>query len=196
MIEDYLVSQLKEISLSMFRKNFFGIFHGAISARVESNRFIINKKDAIFDGIKSSDLIELYFTKDYQWNEASLDAGIHLNIYKNIPEAKYICYAMPPFTTAYSITHDLIIPKDYFGAIHFGNVEIYNPRQFEDWYERAEVEIYRYMKEKKTNIMVIKGYGVYAYGRDIHEIAKNIALLDNSCRLLHRANEHEMGKHH
>ena len=132
MIEEYLANQLKEISLSMFRKNFFGIYHGSISARVEYNRFIINKKDAIFDGLKSSDLIELSSKKDYRWNDASIDSDIHLNIYKNIPEAKYICYAMPPFTTAYTLTHGIIIPEDYFGAMQFGKIHVYDPKQFED----------------------------------------------------------------
>jgi len=192
MIEEYLANQLKEISLSMFRKNFFGIYHGSISARAEYNRFIINKKDAIFDGLKSSDLIELSSKKDYRWNDASIDSDIHLNIYKNIPEAKYICYAMPPFTTAYTLTHSIIIPEDYFGAMQFGKIHVYDPKQFEDWYERADVEIYRHMKETKTNVMIIRGYGIYAYDRDIHQIAKNIAVLENSCKLLHRANEHRL----
>jgi L-fuculose-phosphate aldolase len=190
MIEEYLANQLKDVSLSMFRKNFFGIYHGSISARVEYNRFIINKKDAIFDGLKTSDLIELSGKKDYRWNDASIDADIHLSIYKNISEAKYICYAMPPFTTAYTLTHEEIIPEDYFGATRFKWVQVYDPKQFEDWYERADVEIYRYLKENKTNVIVIRGYGVYAYGRDIHQIAKSIAVLENSCKLLHRANEH------
>lgn len=175
----------------MFRKNFFGIFHGSISARVEHNKFIINTKDAIFDGLKASDLIELYSKKDYRWNEASIDADIHLNIYKNISEAKYICYSMPPFLTAYSLTNDVIVPRDYFGATTFERIQVYDPKQFEDWYERADVEIYRYMMEKKTNIMVIRGYGVYAYDRDMHQIAKAIAVLENSCRLLHFASEHD-----
>lgn len=175
----------------MFRKNFFGIFHGSISARVEQNKFIINKKDAIFDGLRAVDLIELYSKKDYRWNEASIDADIHLNIYKNISEAKFICYAMPPFVTAYTLTHDVIVPRDYFGATTFESIHVYDPKQFDDWYERADVEIYRYMLEHKTNIMVIRGYGIYAYDRDMHQIAKSIAILENSCKLLHRANEHD-----
>lgn len=31
------------MSLSMFRKGFLGIFHGSISARLEQDKFIINK---------------------------------------------------------------------------------------------------------------------------------------------------------
>ncbi|MBO7370180.1 MAG: class II aldolase/adducin family protein, partial [Campylobacter sp.] len=85
---DYYYKTLQDISLSMFRKSFFGIFHGSISAKVEDNQFMINKEDTIFDSVKKDDLVLLYTKKDYRWNEASMDADIHLNIYKNIKEAK------------------------------------------------------------------------------------------------------------
>jgi L-fuculose-phosphate aldolase len=183
-MQNYLVNELSEISLSMFRKNFFGIYHGSISARVEQNRFIINKKNAIFDGLNEKSLVEIYSKKDYRWNEASIDTDIHLKIYENISEAKYVCYAMPPFTVAYTLNHNTIIPRDYFGATKIGKLNIYDPKQFNDWYERSDVEIYRYFLEKKTNIMVIKGYGVFAYDRDIHSLAKNVALIENTCRVL------------
>jgi len=193
-VHKYLLNDLKHVSLSMFRKNFIGIFHGSLSARIEQNKFFINKKDTIFDDVKDDDFIQLYSKKDYRWNEASLDADIHLHIYQNINEAKYICYAMPPFVTAYSLSHDNIIPKDYFGSVKFGSIDIYDPKQFEDWYERADIEIYRYMIEKKTNIIVIKGYGIYVYDRDMLQLAKTIALLENSCKLLYYSHESERGR--
>ena len=91
---------------------------------------------------------------------------------------------MPQFTTAYSLQHDTIVPKDYFGHQEIGSIEIVDPKQFEDWYERADSEIAYYFQTQKTNIMVIRGYGVYAYNRDIHEMAKKLAILEKSCRLL------------
>lgn len=185
-----LIHDISSVSLSMFRKNFLGIFHGSISARIEQNKIMINRSDAIFDRLDDDGLIELCSKKDYRWNEASLDADIHFNIYKNISEAKYICYAMPPFITAYTLSHDIVIPRDYFGSQRFGNREVYDIKNFEDWYERADVEIPRYLKENKTNTMVIRGYGVYTYDRDIHEIAKTVAVLENSCRLLHYSKRH------
>jgi L-fuculose-phosphate aldolase len=190
-MEQYLADELKNVSLSMFRKDFIGIFHGSISARVEHNKFLINKKDAIFDDLKRADFIELYSKKDYRWNEASMDAEIHLNIYKNINEAKYVCYALPPFLTAYSLVHENITPKDYFGSLNFDTLPIYDPKLFDDWYERADVEIYRQMKEQKRNLVIIKGYGIYLYDRDIHQIAKTIAILENSAKLLYYANGFE-----
>ena len=179
-----LKEQLSTLSLSMFRKDFFGIYHGSISAKTESNRFIINTKEAVFDAIDEASLIELYFKKDYRWHQASIDAKIHFNIYSQVSDAKYISFSMPPFTTAYSLEHNIIAPKDYFGYKEIGSIEIIDPKQFDDWYDRAESEISSYFQTKKTNIMVIRGYGVYAFNRDLHVMAKQLAVLEKSCRIL------------
>ncbi len=180
----HLKNQLSSLSLSMFRKDFFGIYHGSLSAKTESSRFLINTKEAVFDAIDENSLIELYFKKDYRWKQASMDASIHHSIYSQISEAKFICFSMPQFTTAYSLDHNVITPKDYFGHKEIGSINIYDPKQFEDWYERAQSEIAYYFQTNKTNIMVIRGYGVYAYSRDMHEMAKELAILEKSCRLL------------
>ncbi len=179
-----LRDQLTSFSLSMFRKDFFGIYHGGISAKTENNRFIINTKEAIFDALDNDALIELYFHKDYRWREASIDADIHLGIYKQITDAKYITFSMPPFTTAYSLDHNIIIPKDYFGYKEFGSIAIYDPKEFDNWYDRASTEIAYYFQHHDSDIMVIKGYGVYSYNRDLHTLAKQLAILEKSCRLL------------
>lgn len=168
----------------MFRKNFFGIFHGSLSAKIASNKFMINKKDAIFDGLLEDDFVILYDKKDYRWNDASIDSDIHLNIYKNIFEAKFIAFAMPPYTVSYSLNHDYIIPKDFFGYKKFEKIKIYDPKNLDDWYERAPYEIYKTMITNKTNFLVIRGYGVVAYNRTMTNLAKEIALLDNSCKVL------------
>lgn len=179
-----LQNKLSSLALSMFRKDFFGIYHGSISAKTESNRFLVNSKEAVFDNITNTFLIELYFKKDYRWHQASIDASIHRNIYEQISEAKFISFSMPPFTTAYSLEHNLIVPKDYFGYKEIGSIEIVDPKQFDDWYDRAESLIAHYFQSKKTNIMVIRGYGVYSFNRDLYEMAKKLAILEKSCRLL------------
>ena len=177
-------NKLSTLALSMFRKDFFGIYHGSISAKTESNRFIINTKEAIFDAIDEDSLVELYFKKDYRWNQASIDSKIHHNIYSQISDAKFISFSMAPFTASYALEHNIITPKDYFGHQEIGSIEIFDPKQFDDWYYRAESEISYYLQTNKTNIMVIRGYGVYAYHRDLHEMAKQLSILEKSCRIL------------
>jgi L-fuculose-phosphate aldolase len=176
--------QLQKLSLSFFRKDFFGIYHGSISAKTDNSRFLINTNDAVFDSIDSQSLIELYYQKDYRWNQASIDAHIHLAIYKTMSDAKFISFSMPPYTSAYALKHNIIAPKDYFGFKEIGNITIYDPKNFDDWYERASSEISKYFQTNQTHVMIIRGYGVYAFNRDIAEMAKELAIIEKSCRLL------------
>ncbi len=194
MWERTVIDELIDVSLSMFRKNFLGIFHGSLSAKLEEDHFLINKRESIFDEMRNDDFIELYAKRDYRWKQASIDAEIHNNIYKYVSHAKYVAYTMPPYTTAYSLDITHITPKDYFGYQAFRELEIYDPGNFDTWYERAPNEVYRYFKQNNRKIMVIKGYGVYTCHRDLPTLVKNIAILENSCRLLHFSQEHHSGR--
>lgn len=184
MNKQHMKKKLSSFALSLFRKDFFGIYHGSISAKLESTLFVINAKESIFDAIDESQLVELRFNKDYRWKEASIDADIHKSIYAAISDAKFITFTMAPFTTSYSLYHDMIKPQDYFGDQYLGEIKIYDPKQFDDWYVRARSEISHYFLTHDTNIMVIRGYGIFAYNRDMHEMAKQLAILERSCRIL------------
>ncbi len=183
-MQERLVERLSRVSLSMFRKNLFGIFHGSISARVELSKFLINKREAIFDNLSEDDYVLLHHVRDYRWKEASLDSEIHSHIYQSIPDAKYVAYAMPPFSTAYALENDYIVPRDYFGKAFFPRLKVYDPKGAEDWYDRADVEISRVMAEQDVDVVVIRGYGIYAHAREINNLAKSFAIIENSCRLL------------
>ena len=181
----HLIEDIKHVSLSMFNKNFFGVYHGSISARVSAQSFIINKEDKILDEVTEDSLIRLDCQKkDYRWNSASDDVEIHEQIYQVISSAKYISYTMPPYATAFSLRHGKVSPRDYFGKKLLGNVLIYDPKSFDDWQERAPYEISRFFQKNDTHLLLIKGYGLISYDRDIIEMAKKVSILENSCRLL------------
>ncbi len=179
-----LINKLSHLSLSMYRKDFLGLYHGSISAKTESNRFIINTKESVFDNLDEKSFIELHFKKDYRWNQASIDSNIHFSIYSQFSDAKFVSFTMPPFITAYSLDHNLIIPDDYFGYKEFKSIEIFNPKDFENWYDKVQSEITYYFQTNKTDIIIIRGYGVYSFNRDLHEIVRKLAILENSCKLL------------
>jgi len=185
-MDAYLLNELKNVSHSMFSKNYFGVFHGSISAKVAVNAFIINKKEVILDEVNKDDFIELVcnIKKDYRWKDASLDAEIHEKIYRTLPQAKYISYTMPPYATAYSLNHDVIVPKDYYGTKILKNIFVYDPKGFDDWEERALDEISDFFQNNNSHLLLIKGFGLISYDRDLTEMVKKVAILENSCRLL------------
>ena len=185
MVDQATVTALADLSLTMFRKNFFGIYHGAISAKLDQETFVINTADAIFDEMCRKSFCELSLNKqDYRWNIASIESHIHATIYTNIHEAKYIAFGMPIYTTSYTFDHDRIVFEDYYGKTEFGEIPIYDPGDFKTWYDRNALEITKYLKESNNNVMVIKGVGTYVYHRDLNELVKKIAILENSVRLL------------
>ncbi len=181
---EHLKTQLSTLSRSMFQNDFFGLYHGSISAKTDNNRFIVNTKEAIFHKMNEKDLLEVGHNKDYRWKVASIDTPIHAQIYANISDAKFISYSIPPYTTAYSFNHSVILPEDYFGHKEFKGIKIYDPKSFDDWYDRASSEIPRHFIKNETNIMIIKGYGVYAFSRDLHTMTRKLSILEKSCRLL------------
>lgn len=182
-----LLKELQQISHSMFAKNYFGVFHGSLSAKIELNAFAINRKDIILDEVGENAFIKLSTNtkKDYRWKEASPDTDIHLEIYNALPNAKYISYTMPPYATAYSFEHNTIIPQDFYGYKTFKEVPIYDPKNFNDWEKRAPYEIANYFeKNSNQHLLLIKGFGLISYDRDLLDMVKKVAILENSCRLL------------
>ena len=185
MIDKNIVKHLSDISLTLFRKNFFGIYHGSISKKIDHDGFVINKKEAIFDEIDESTLCELKMeNKDYSWNFASIEAEVHKKIYAQIPESKYIACGMPPYTCAYSLVHDEIRFEDYFGKITYDKIVVHDPGDFDTWYKRNDKEIATLLKLSVNNLIIIKGVGVYVCDRDMNNLIKKVAILENSCRLL------------
>lgn len=185
MTEKNITKLLSDISLALFRKNFFGIYHGSISAKTDHNSLIINTKEAIFDEIDENSLCKLKLNSDdYNWNLASIEVDVHNEIYNQIHEAKFIACGMPPYTTAYTLNHDVIEFDDIFGKEVLGKIEVYDPGDFATWYDRSSLEVTKYLKETSNHIMVIRGIGVYVYDRDINELIKKVAILEKSCQIL------------
>ena len=137
------------------------------------------------DELTEDSLVRLDINKrDYRWSMANSDVHIHEQIYETIPSAKYISYTMPPYATSYSLKHGKVSPQDYYGKQILGEVIIYDPKNIDDWLERAPYEIPKFFQKHDTHLLLIKGFGLISYDRDITEMAKKISILENSCRLL------------
>ena len=185
MMDKHLMEEIQHVSLSLFHKNFFSLYHGSISARVSANSFIINTKETILDEINENSLVKLDCQKrDYRWSLANSDVHIHEHIYESIPSAKYISYTMPPYATAFSLKHGKVLPADFYGKTVLNEVIVYDPKNIDDWLDRAPFEISRFFQKHDTHLLLIKGFGLISYDRDIIEMAKKISILENSCRLL------------
>ena len=58
------------------------------------------------------------------------------------------------------------------------------PGDFSTWLERSSKEISTLLKLSLNSLIIIKGVGVYVSDRDMNNLIKKVAILENSCRLL------------
>jgi len=58
------------------------------------------------------------------------------------------------------------------------------PQDFNDWHIKAGDEITTFFEKSNEHLLLIKGFGVISYDRDLIEMVKKVAILENSCRLL------------
>ncbi|BCD46340.1 class II aldolase and adducin N-terminal domain-containing protein [Helicobacter suis] len=191
-VDQKLLEQLQKVSLSMFRKGFFSIFRGSISARMGATRFIINKNNAVFDNLDEESFIVLHDKLDYRWQESSMDTSIHASIYQYFTEARFIAYARPPHAIAYSLNHDHLIPKDYLGCSLLGQeIEIYDPKNYKDWKDRSSTDILHYLQTSKRHFIFIRGCGIVVYHRELQGLLKIFDLIEGSCQILQLASSKE-----
>ena len=180
-----IIDQITKVSRCMFNAGLFGIFHGSISGRISQEKFVVNRRNAILDSVDESALILLDINYDYRYNDASMDAYIHAGIYESFSEAKFIVFAAPPAVIAFSLKNTTLNPSDYFGFIGLSqSVPILDPKDYETWEERANVDIVRFLKQSQQEFVIIRGYGIYAFGRDLTYVAKLIALIEHSCHII------------
>jgi len=184
MQKKYLKEKLEKVACSLYDKDLLGIHLGSISFRSESAKFVINKREAFFNQLDSDSMIELHFQTDYRYNQASKDATIHQQIYHNFLDAKFVLFVSSAAIITYTLKHDILYPKDFFAKSEFGILEIYDIGDTKSWKQRKNGEIMNYFKEQDKKIMLIRGYGVYIYGRDIYEMVRKIEILERSCKVL------------
>ena len=68
---------------------------------------------------------------------------------------------------------------------YFKVLKVYSPSQFLNWEKKAPYEIESFFQKNiNSKILIIKGFAVINYGRDIYDILKEITLLENSCRII------------
>lgn len=179
----YLQNKVGEI----FRKNFFNTCLDSVSTRSFNKSFLVHQIQTNFlTELKENHLLEIYLNKnDYNLDHKLLYINIHKHIYLEIESAKFILITTPPNILSLSLRDKCIMPIDYYGAKYFKVLKVFNPKKLINWDKRAVDNIITFFKDNMNlNIMVIKGFAVINYGRDIDDISSKLNLLENSCRII------------
>jgi len=180
MINKDLENEYELVAQALFQKDFLHIYHGSLSVRTDDDKFLINKKDSLFT--ENHFTIEIHFSEDISWKEASIDADIHSKVYQSLPEAKCIAQIFPANVVTYSLYHKKFKPIDYIGELHIGELDIIHSIDYKHWKDQADSLIAQ--EFLSNNIVIVKGIGAFIYDRDLRELAKKASILEKSAKIL------------
>jgi len=110
---------------------------------------------------------------------ASLDAPLHLALYRRKPEARALLHSHGPHTVALTLNGADFIPPDFEGQLYFPRVPVLSI-PYDRYVEEAPEQVADALVDHP--IVVVRGHGVYAWGTTLNLAYKWSCSLELSAR--------------
>jgi len=153
--------------------------HGGNLSVRRGQRLIITRTGAMLGHLGEGDLIELSLDDEFH-PQASRELPLHKAVYRNT-QAGALVHAHPPYTIALSLSHAWIEPVDAEGAFVLPRVpvvEVENPIGSQELAQAVARALVNFP------VMVVKGHGSFARGKDLLEAYHYTSVLEASSRIL------------
>ena len=111
---------------------------------------------------------------------ASLDAAVHLAIYRARPEAGAVLHSHGPHAIALSLSGEDFVPVDFEGAAYFPQVPVLDVA-YADHVAQAPARLAAVLAEHK--VAILRGHGVYAWGETPERAYKWNCSVEASARI-------------
>ncbi len=113
-------------------------------------------------------------------NSASFDAKLHIEVYKQNPNANAVFHSHGPHTIALTMDGDDFIPKDFEGKLYFPTVPVHTI-PFDDYSDQSPQIVANTLSQHC--ITVVSGHGVYACAESINLAYKWSCSLEHSAKI-------------
>lgn len=110
---------------------------------------------------------------------ASLDAALHLAIYRTNGHAQAVLHSHGPYSVAMTLNGQDFVPVDFEGGFYFPSVPVVNA-PYREYVEKAPVLIAGALAD--SPISVFRGHGVYAWGETLNKAYKWTCSLELSAK--------------
>jgi len=135
------------------------------------------------DGLAEEALIECRLP-DTIGEGASLDARLHMAVYRAVPEAGAVLHAHSPHTIALTLDCESFRPLDEEGKLYFPEVPLVSLDGGNYW-ERHRSEAPERVSEAlaEHRVCVLRGHGVYARGASLDQAYQRLCALEHSAKI-------------
>ena len=170
----------REVGEDLFAQGLISATAGNFSLRAGEG-FWITKSGVRKNRLRPEDLLFAGLEPDEKRDRgASVELVIHREVYKKT-DAGAIVHAHPRMTVALSLHEEAIRPADHEGRLVLGEVPVLRPKSVS-----ASPEAARAVAEglSRHPVVVLKGHGAFARGRDLVEAYARLTVLEEAAAIL------------
>ncbi len=174
-----LIREINHIGRKLFEEGLVDAVSGNISVKF-MNHIFITRRSRITGELKPSDIIRLNLEADFLDSRASSELIVHRRIYLTT-QARAVVHAHPTSAVILSFKKNTIEPIDSEGKDILGSVKVLQVSK-----PSASEELARAVSKalKQDRIVLVRGHGAFAQGRNLKEAYRLVSCLEHSCKIL------------
>jgi L-fuculose-phosphate aldolase len=111
---------------------------------------------------------------------ASLDAPLHLAVYRQVPEAGAVLHSHGPHAIAVTLSGSEFVPADFEGSFYFGRVPVLDI-PYARYVDEAPGQVAQALVS--SPVAVVRGHGIYVRGTTLDEAYKWTCSLESSAQI-------------
>lgn len=154
---------------------------GNMSIRADADSFFITATGKSLGDVTGKDVVRCRMDKDQADKKASMESGLHREIYLGRSDAYAVFHSQPPYSTLLACAKDkkiktALIPE---AIAYLGKLEVVPYRH------AGSIELAKKCAEaaKKADLLLLENHGVVAFGASIEEVVNKTLTFEFLCRL-------------
>jgi len=132
------------------------------------------------DTLAAGDLVACRLDEDPP-TEASLDAALHLSVYRRSPATGAVLHSHGPHCIALTLGGHALVPSDFEGACYFDHVPLLDIA-YKNYLSQAPTAVAEALGNAR--VAIVRGHGVYAHGENLDRAYKWTCSLEASAKII------------
>lgn len=191
MTESEIRAQIVETGRRLYARNMLAAADGNISFRLSDERILFTPSGRQKGFLKAEDLAIVSLDGGVQSGKPSGERAMHLEIYRQCPEARAVVHAHPPHAIAWTLAHPELreIPADSFSEVILGCGGLPIVPYQRPTTEAMGTALREFLPAHRA--LVLARHGAVCWGETLEECLNGMERLEHAAQIL--AVAHSLG---
>lgn len=163
----------------LWEKELVSGLNGNISTRIDAETFLLTAHNTCLGIFQEDEILTLKGDGTLlDQGEVSTEKLLHMEIYRNFPNVQAIIHTHTPYTNAFFLRNQRLVPQIFESQFYLGEVEAIEQLTPSVTDAQPIIEVL-----KKNNIVVLRKHGVVAMGEDLFDCFLLIQALEDAVKI-------------